>query len=185
MTAMSIQEQELVEKHLYLVRGTVLGTVSINETIQGLGFDDLYQIGCEALCHAAQKYREDGGAAFPTFAGIVIRNRLISHCRKITKTQKPLEYMDAPQAAGSELTFAETLPDQNYHALSDADTFFFLSEAGKRCSGTTRKGIEALTLKCRGHTGVEIAARYGVAPNHVAAWISKATKMLREERLTA
>lgn len=58
-------------------------------------------------------------------------------------------------------------------------------EAGERCSGTTRKGIEALALKCRGHTGVEIAARYGVAPNHVAAWISKATKMLREERLTA
>ncbi len=185
MTAMNIQERELVEKHLYLVRGTVLGTVSINETIQGLGFDDLYQIGCEALCHAARKYREDGDAAFPTFASIVIRNRLISHCRKITKAQKPLEYMDAPQAAGSGLTFAETLPDQNYHALSDADTFFFLSEAGKRCSGTTRKGIEALALKCRGHTGVEIAARYGVAPNHVAAWISKATKMLREERLTA
>ena len=185
MTAMSIQERELVEKHLYLVRGTVLGTVSINETIQGLGFDDLYQIGCEALCHAARKYREDGGAAFPTFASIVIRNRLISHCSKITKAQKPLEYMDAPQAAGSGLTFAETLPDQNYHALSDADTFFFLSEAGKCCSGTMRKGIEALALKCRGHTGVEIAARYGVAPNHVAAWISKATKMLREERLTA
>ena len=40
-------------------------------------------------------------------------------------------------------------------------------------------------MKCRGHTGVEIAARYGVRPNHVAAWISRATKMLREERLTA
>ena len=185
MAAMSIQERELVEKHLYLVRGTVLGTVSVNETVQGLGYEDLYQIGCEALCHAAQKYREDGGAAFPTFAGIVIKNRLISHCRKITKVQKPLEYMDAPQAAGSELTFAETFPDQNYHALSDADTFFFLSETGKRCSGTTRKGIEALALKCRGHTGVEIAARYGAPPNHVAAWISKATRMLREEKLTA
>lgn len=90
MAVMSIQERELVEKHLYLVRGTVLGTVSVNETVQGLGYDDLYQIGCEALCHAAQKYREDGGAAFPTFAGIVIKNRLISHCRKITKVQKPL-----------------------------------------------------------------------------------------------
>ena len=54
MAAMNLRERELVEKHLYLVRGAVLGTVSINETIQGLGFDDLYQIGCEALCHAAQ-----------------------------------------------------------------------------------------------------------------------------------
>lgn len=185
MAAMNIQERELVEKHLYLVRNTVLGTVSINESIQGLGFDDLYQIACEALCHAAQKYREDGGASFPTFAGIVIKNHLISHCRKVTKTQKPLEYMDAPQAAGSELTFAETFPDNNFHALSDADTFYFLDEAGKHFSGIAKKGIEALTLKCRGHTGVEIAARYGAPPNHVAAWISRATKMLREERLTA
>ena len=185
MAAMNLRERELVEKYLYLVRGAVLGTVSINESVQGLGFDDLYQIGCEALCHAAQKYRTDGGAAFPTFAGIVIKNRLLSHCRKTTKMQKPLEYMDAPQAAGSELTFAETIPDQDYHALSDADIFIFLDEAKKRCSGTTRKGIEALALKCRGHTDVEIAARYGAPPNHVAAWISKAAKMLRKEKLTA
>lgn len=185
MAALSIRERQLVERHLYLVRGAVLGTVSINETVQGLGFDDLYQIGCEALCHAAQKFQENGNAAFPTFAGIVIRNRLISHCRKITKLQKPLEYMDAPQAAGSELTFADTFPDDNYHGISDADTFLLLSQARERCSGTTRKGIEALALKCRGHTGVEIAAHYGAPPNHIAAWISKAAKMLREEKLTA
>ncbi len=68
MAAMNLRERELVERHLCLVRGAVLGTVSINESIQGLGYDDLYQIGCEALCHAARKYREDGGAAFPTFS---------------------------------------------------------------------------------------------------------------------
>ena len=129
-------------------------------------------------------FRKDGGAAFPTFAGIFIRNRLLSHCRKITKTQKLLEYMDAPQTTGSQLTFTETFPDQNYHALSDADIFIFLDKAEKRCSGTTKKGIKALALKCRGHTGVEIAARYGSPPNHVTAWISKAAKMLREEKLT-
>ena len=36
MAAMNLRERELVEKHLYLVRGAVPGTVSINETIQGL-----------------------------------------------------------------------------------------------------------------------------------------------------
>lgn len=73
MAAMSRQETELVERHLYLVRDTVLGTVTINESVQGLGYDDLYQTACEALCHAAQKYREDGGASFPTFASVVIK----------------------------------------------------------------------------------------------------------------
>ena len=82
MAAMTRQERELAERHLYLVRDTVLGTMSLNESIQGFGYDDLYQTGCEALCHAAQKYRVEGGASFPTFASVVIRNRLISHCRK-------------------------------------------------------------------------------------------------------
>lgn len=82
MTAMTRQERELAERHLYLVRDTVLGTMSLNESIQGFGYDDLYQTGCEALCHAAQKYRVEGGASFPTFASVVIRNRLISHCRR-------------------------------------------------------------------------------------------------------
>lgn len=185
MAAMNNKERELVEKHLYLVRNTVLGTISINESIQGLGYDDLYQTGCEALCHAAMKYREGAGASFHTFAGIVIKNRLISHCRKISKTQAPLEYMDAPQASGSSLTFADTFPDQNYHALSDTDTFLFLIEVRKQYSGIAGKGIDALALKCCGHTGVEIAAQYGVAPNHVAAWISRASKMLRKDMQVA
>ncbi|WP_300846037.1 sigma-70 family RNA polymerase sigma factor [uncultured Acetatifactor sp.] len=185
MKRMSRQEKELAERHLYLVRDTVLGAMSLNESIQGFGYDDLYQTGCEALCHAAQKYRAEGGASFPTFASVVIRNRLLSYCRKVARVQRPLEYMDAPQPSGSGLAYADAIPDDGFHGISDADTFLLLSQAQERCSGTTRKGIEALAMKCRGHTGVEIAARYGVRPNHVAAWISRATKMLREERLTA
>ena len=129
MAAMNRQERELAERHLYLVRDTVLGTMSLNESIQGFGYDDLYQTGCEALCHAAQKYRAEGGASFPTFASVVIRNRLISHCRKVARTQKPLEYMDAPQPSGSGLTFADAFPDDSFHGISDADTFFLLSQA--------------------------------------------------------
>lgn len=88
MAAMNRKERELAEQYLYLVRDTVLGTMSLNESIQGFGYDDLYQTGCEALCHAAQKYRAEGGASFPTFASVVIKNRLISHCRKVARIQK-------------------------------------------------------------------------------------------------
>ncbi len=89
MKRMSRQEKELAERHLYLVRDTVLGAMSLNESIQGFGYDDLYQTGCEALCHAAQKYRAEGGASFPTFASVVIRNRLLSYCRKVARVQRP------------------------------------------------------------------------------------------------
>ena len=181
MSVMSIQEQKLVEDHLYLVRNIVLSTMSINETIQGLGFDDLYQTGCEALCYAAMRYREDRGASFVTFADVVIKNKLISHCRKVTRIQAPIYYLDSPIADGSELTFADTLPDENNHSLSDTETFLMLSEAEKRLSGVSQRGIEALRLKYMGHTGVEIARHYGVRPNHVAAWISRAISKLRTD----
>ena len=65
---MTRKEQLLVEEHLELVRKIVKGTMSINENVQGLGYEDLYQTGCEALCKAALNYNEARGASFATFA---------------------------------------------------------------------------------------------------------------------
>lgn len=49
MSVMNEQEKKLVEDHLYLVKNIVRATMSINESIQGLGYDDLFQTGCEVL----------------------------------------------------------------------------------------------------------------------------------------
>ena len=68
MGVLSRTEQKLVEEHLYLIRPLVLNVVHLNENVQGLGYDDLYQTACEALCHAALKYQDSRGASFPTFA---------------------------------------------------------------------------------------------------------------------
>ena len=76
MGVLSRTEQKLVEEHLYLIRPLVLNVVHLNENVQGLGYDDLYQTACEALCHAALKYQDSRGASFPTFASIVIRNKI-------------------------------------------------------------------------------------------------------------
>lgn len=185
MGTMSRKELKLVEDHLYLVRNIVLGCMSLNESIQGLGYDDLYQTGCEALCHAAQNYREDGGAAFATFANTAVRNYLLSHCRRVMRIQKPLKYLEDPVEDGSRLTYADSLADERWHALSDADTFLILADAESRYSGICRKGIKALQMKCMGHTRKEIAACYGVKPNHVSAWISRAASRLRAENCLA
>lgn len=181
MSVMTKQEQQLVEEHLYLVKNIVLSTMSINETIQGLGYDDLYQTGCEALCYAAMRYNAERGASFVTFADVVIKNKLISHCRKVTRIQAPILYLDTPLADNSELTFADTLRDENDHSLSDVETFYMLSESERHLKGISQKGIEALRLKYMGHTGVEIARYYGVRPNHIAAWISRAISKLRTD----
>ena len=185
MGTMSRKEIKLVEEHLYLVRNIVLGCMTLNESIQGLGYDDLYQTGCEALCHAAQNYREDGGAAFATFANTAVRNYLLSHCRRVMRIQKPLKYLEEPVEDGSRLTYADSLADEGWHALSDADIFLILSDAESRYSGICRKGIKALQMKCMGHTRKEIAACYGVKPNHVSAWISRAASRLRAENCLA
>jgi len=181
MSVMNMQEKKLVEDHLYLVKNIVLATMSVNESIQGLGYDDLYQTGCEALCHAARHYRKDRGAAFATFANTVVRNHLISHCRKAVRLQSPIRYLDASMGGTGELDFSDVLPDTGNHALSDFETFYLLAEAGKRYSGISQKGIEALKLKCMGHSGVEIAHYFGTKPNHIAAWISRAVNKLRAD----
>lgn len=181
MSVMDNTQQELVEKHLYLVRNIVLSTITINESIQGLGYEDLYQTGCEALCHAAISYHADRGASFATFADVVIKNKLISHCRKVTRVQNLTCYLDAPITEESGLTYADTLCDENNHSLPDTETFLMLSEAEKRFTGVTKKGVNALRLKYMGHTGVEIARFYNVKPNHVAAWITKAVHKLRND----
>lgn len=181
MSVMNMQEKKLVEDHLYLVKNIVLATISVNESVQGLGYDDLFQTGCEALCDAARHYRKDRGAAFATFANTVIRNHLISHCRKVVRLQASTRYLDAPMGENEELNYADILPDTGNHAISDFETFYLLTEAEKCYSGISQKGIEALKLKCMGHTGVEIARYFGVKPNHIAAWISRAVNKLRAD----
>lgn len=184
MGVLSHTEQKLVEEHLYLIRPLVLNVVHLNENVQGLGYDDLYQTACEALCHAAMKYRDSRGASFPTFASIVIRNTLLSHCRSISRVQTHLEYLDASAASDTPLTYAEILADETQPAPdgTDSEVLGLLKDAGLRYSGSARKGIEALYLKCLGHTNMEIAENCGVRSNLVAAWISKAAGKLRKDK---
>ena len=47
-------------------------------------------------------------------------------------------------------------------------------------SGTVKFGIEAIEWKVKGLTGKEIADMYGVKPNLVGAWISRAASRLKQ-----
>ena len=44
-----------------------------------------------------------------------------------------------------------------------------------------RLGVEALELKIAGYSGTDIAKLYGVQPNHVGAWISRAAQKLKKD----
>lgn len=57
-------QRQRVEDHLPLVEQVLRRSIKTNETVDGMGHDDLYQEGCIALCRAAVSYREETGA-FP------------------------------------------------------------------------------------------------------------------------
>ncbi|HJC23224.1 MAG TPA: sigma-70 family RNA polymerase sigma factor [Candidatus Eisenbergiella merdavium] len=184
VTTMDEQSRKLSEDHLYLVRRIVLGTIGLNESIQGLGYDDLYQVGCEGLCHAAINYDDSYQTPFSAFAATVIRNRLISHCRNVGRLQARLNYLDAPTGCEDGLTGQDLLADNLsiQEGLTDEEALSLLKEVEKDYTGVCRKGIEALRFRFMGHSCKEIAAHYGVKPNHVSAWISRAGKRLRTDK---
>ena len=89
-------QRQRVEDHLALVEQVLRRSIKTNETVDGMGHDDLYQEGCIALCRAAVSYREEMGS-FPAYAKVVIRNHLLDRCREIQSVRKnlPLVSLDA------------------------------------------------------------------------------------------
>ena len=175
------QERTLVETNLYLVKKVVHYNITVHESIQGLGYDDLYQIGCEALCRAAQTYKPKNNASFATYANIVIYNHLISHCRKVTRIQNPLEYLDAPLENDNSLTLADTLPGNGHNAYCNLESSIVFSEALTRYKGVYLKGLYALYLRYQGLSNAEIAKYFGTKPHYIPAWIAKATKKMQAD----
>ena len=80
---LTAEQQVLVEEHMQVVHWAIHRCIDVNEGIYGMGYDDLYQEGCVALCHAAASYDAQAGAQFATYAGTVIRNHLLDHCRSL------------------------------------------------------------------------------------------------------
>ncbi len=54
-------QRRRVEDHLALVEQVLRRSIKTNETVDGMGHDDLYQEGCIALCRAAVSYRRKWG----------------------------------------------------------------------------------------------------------------------------
>jgi RNA polymerase sigma factor (sigma-70 family) len=169
-------EKAVVENNLLLVEKVVKRHISINKSVNGLGYDDLIQEGSIGLCAAAKTY--NGSVLFETYASKVIRNHLIDHCRSALRANKHMIFTDDERG----IEIVDTPIEDNMISLvADIDVNRLLSDSKLKYSGCVLKGIEALELKISGYSGTEIAAVYGVKPNLVGAWISKAVKRLRND----
>ena len=165
-------QQALVEQYLPIVSKTISRYIQTKESVCGLGYDDLYQEGCVALCRAAATY--DGTSAqFTTYATTLIRNHLLDCCRAVSNQQRLLPSLSLDTGGeGSTLTVPEPFTEDSAAALIDRlDTAELLADCKRRYTGVARLGIEALELKISGCSGAGIARLYDVKPNHVGAWI--------------
>lgn len=165
-------QRQLVEQNQELVRSIAGRFVSLPE----LEFDDLFQEGCLWLCKAAATYQENRGATFITYANKVVINGLKTYCRVVGSKRKK-QYLYT-------LYDCEQSPTENEadKLVTDRDMLRFLNQIKQQYAGTVRLGIEALEWKLRDYSGTEIAKMYGVTPNLVGAWISRAAQKLRKNK---
>lgn len=180
--ALSEVQKNVIVENLEIVEWAIYKNIHVNEKIQGLGYDDLYQVGCLALCHAAATY--NGSTKFETYAQVVVKNKLLDHCRAVLSQQPPLLYLDAPAGDDSRSTLEgiiSTDSEDSMNSLSEAEILKILDCVKTSYNGVTLKGIEAIELKIKGYTGKEIAELYGVKSSHVGAWISRAASKLRKD----
>jgi len=180
MTAVS--REDLITENLDIVKWSIYNNIQVNEHVQGLGYDDLYQVGCLALCEATRSY--DESTKFQTYAQVFVRNRLIDHCRRIKRFQDKTCYLEnqIDETEGTEYFNLMSAPaDEPEEQLYADEINNLLQNVKQKYSGVTLKGIEAIELKIKGYSGVEIAVLYKVKPNLLGAWISKARKKLKED----
>jgi RNA polymerase sigma factor (sigma-70 family) len=165
-------KQQLAAENLDLVKWVILDNININEEVYGFGYDDLFQEGCVHLCRAAEGY--DGSSAkFSTYACVVVRNGLLYHCRR--HYHKRVRFVSLDDCEAPPQSEADAPSDE----LTESDVVSLLESFKPEFSGAALRGIEALQLKVRGYSGAEIAAMYGVQPNLVGAWTSRASAKLR------
>jgi RNA polymerase sigma factor (sigma-70 family) len=144
----------------------------------------LYQTGCLALCESTRSY--DGSVQFRTYAQVVVRNKLIDHCRRVKRIQDKTCYTSnsVPDSEDNDYNDIISLPDLENDPetkIDEVEINILLQKLKNKYSGITLKGIEAIELKIKGYSGVEIAALYGVKPNLLGAWISKAKKKIKQD----
>lgn len=179
---LTANQQAMVEETLQLVHWTIRRYIDVNEGVCGMGYDDLFQEGCEALCHAAASYDAHTGTQFSTYAGTVIRNHLLDHCRALQAKRRTAQVVSLDDY-GEDRTAGEFLIawDDTDRQLDRLCLTQMLEYGRRTYTGAARLGIEAMELKVKGYTGTDIARLYGVKPNLVGAWISRATEKLKKD----
>lgn len=173
-------QQRLVEDNLHLIRWTIFTYIDIDESVCGLGYDDLFQEGALALCKAASSF-EKGNIQFSTYAITVIRNHLLDCCRSVQTRRRQLPTVSVEAMPSGEGPPGLAADDGIDALLSKITADALLAKFKRKYKGVARLGMEALEWKTKGLTGTDIARLYDTKPNYIGSCISRAAAKLRKE----
>ena len=150
---LTAEQQLLVENSLEFVHWTIARLIPKSNC--HMEYDDLFQEGCVALCHAAAIY----------------------HGRKQTSWRKYIseQSLDDPDAG------LPTPVCTDHAHFSSVDAGAVLNSCKKHYRGVAKLGVDALVLKTKGFDCKDIAVLYHTSSNNVGAWISRAAKKLRSD----
>ncbi len=179
---MDKKQQRLVEDNLHVVKLAIHKNIIVNDSLYGFEYDDLYQEGCIWLCKAAVSFDETRNIKFSTYAERIVINGLRTYCRLMCGKQKHHIVIPIQKEQDEEVFSLDQIPaeDTLEQLFEEQDIYILLQSMKQQYSGTIRLGIEAIEWKVKGLSGAEIAKMYGVKPNLVGAWISRAASRLKK-----
>lgn len=175
---MTKEQQALVSEHLYLVDEVLAFRVRRIYGNPDYDMEDLRQTGRLGLCQASMRY--DGVRPFPAFAREVIWNHLLDYFKQLKRKPQiiPLETSDPEEQSQLDILSdgcdVEDLAENAWNREN-------LVKLAQCRAGVTQKGIQAMVYKLDGLSGADVAQIYGVKPNQVSAWVSRARKCLQTD----
>ena len=140
------EQQLLVENNLSVVHWVIVNSIHVNPCIYGRSYEDLFQEGCIWLCRATVTYNA-AKALFSTYAKKVVRNGLISYCRRQCDKEKHYVHLEVGENGELLMGQADCSAVDSFTArISQIETLDLLESRKAAYQGVARLGIEALVL---------------------------------------
>lgn len=179
-------EKQLAEEHLNLVPQMVAAMTRSYSNLSVDESEELTQIGYLALCRAAMNYNTS--RPFEPYARAAIRHAIYDYWRDCRRRSQRFCSLDAiPEhemrattgPTGTAVWDTSSKTEVCSHS-NEYETFLRLLE--QQQNGILQKGMIALRMQQQGYKSTDLAKIYGVPPNHIRAWQSKARKLLKENK---
>ena len=160
----------LAVRYVYVIRRLASGFSNMS-----VEFDDLLQEGNIGLVNAVNTYKNGGTAAFRTYAGVCIRNRMISVVRKANSSLNSINNEALPLSEQTEVLSA---PD------TEPESFVDSVERTKEIFRVIRENLSelernVLSLYIDGKRYEEIAADLGITVKVCNNAMQRVRKKLR------